>query len=83
MTLTDFLLARIAEDELGASDLGGTTKRALAECEAKRLIILQCEALQAAQLRHGDPEMLSVRHIVRALTLPYADHPDYREEWRP
>ncbi|MPY55615.1 DUF6221 family protein [Streptomyces acidicola] len=25
----------------------------------------------------------SARHVLRLLALPYADHPDYREEWRP
>jgi len=27
--------------------------------------------------------LLAAREVLRALALPYAAHPDYREEWRP
>lgn len=128
LTLTDFLLARIAEDEaraprkredyydkpcpqcghpvsglrsplddeatralhpndpsgLGCAlsmeqwnalmpDLGPSPEgaRVLADCEAKR------RTLDVAQL-------FGCRNAVaRYLALPYAAHPDYREEWRP
>jgi hypothetical protein len=42
--------------------------RVLAECRAKRQVLEAC----------GDDEQ-----VLRCLALPYADHPDYREEWRP
>jgi hypothetical protein len=53
-------------------------RRVLAECEAKRRIVALCTAIAlpvggAAYLRDD---------ILRVLALPYADHPDYREEWR-
>lgn len=108
-TLTDFLLARIAEDEAAARratagdrtgnwwiepDEGGVSEvscldvqgfitavdadvahialhdpaRVLAECEAKRQIV---EYVQIET------------HVLQLLALPYADHPDYREEWKP
>lgn len=57
--------------------------RVLAECAAKRSILQQCNDVQRVQRRCGDPELLSIRHIVRCLALPYAEHPDYNEEWRP
>ena len=41
--------------------------RALAECDAKRRIVTECGWVTVMEL----------------LALPYADHPDYREEWRP
>lgn len=46
MTLTEFLLARIAEDERDAYDVDPTwpSRRVLAECEAKRKIIAFHEA---------------------------------------
>lgn len=126
MTLTEFLLARIAEDEMVAQDVrhwagrgtpmlqfvgGGTGIRALAdperwlaECEAKRRIVERgpsecggyesqgefdshhypdpawshCDGCSAAQ--SCDREWLWTLAI---LALPYADHPDYRDEWRP
>jgi len=98
-TLTEFLLARIAEREMLARDMqhmaaigrpllelrgGGTLgrdlvdpARVLAECEAKR------EVVNAAgyHLEFGrvtpESEDLALS-ILRALALPYADHPDYR-----
>jgi len=111
MTLTEFLLARIAEDEALAQvatpgqwerdsgwsitapppeDWSGPyvvveTKqrndaefiashnpaRILAECEAKRRIV------------EGLGGLIAQRRVVRWLALPYADHPDYRPEWKP
>ncbi|SDD42014.1 DUF6221 family protein [Auraticoccus monumenti] len=47
-------------------------ERALAECEAKRAIVHQQEAWDQ------DPTLLWVVHN---LALPYASHPEYREEW--
>lgn len=97
LTLTAFLLARIAEDEeraqfvhtqqgqIGdhqpASDgyqwhdeydiLYVPPARVLAESEAKRRIVEWMCAWQADVRDEG----------LRLLALPYADHPDYREEW--
>jgi len=48
--------------------------RVLAECEAKRRIV---EELREA---FGSRR---VGLIFRQLALPYADHPDYDERWRP
>jgi hypothetical protein len=145
MTLTEFLLARIAEDEAQARaavdidgdpdsgvwhvvgrrdgyedcriegadmiiyDEGGHTHdqslhiarhdpaRVLAECEAKRRIV---EAAVEAQrgtdgwtrerlktdTRSPLPEWArrdAYAEALRALALPYADHPDYRQGWKP
>jgi len=50
--------------------------RVLAECEAKRKIV--------EQVRDPAWSSYAVRDLVLGnLALPYADHPDYREEWRP
>lgn len=123
-TLTDFLLARIAEDEevaRRAGDSGPVTHgrrseltqvwdrdygeiegaveydslRVLAECEAKRRIV----EFHRPSTDHGDayaPYCVGCweeggmdgapNHpcrTVRWIALPYADHPDYREEWKP
>jgi hypothetical protein len=43
--------------------------RVLAECAAKRRIV----EMYAGQ--HGQP------YVLHFLALPYADHPDYRQEW--
>lgn len=79
MTLAEFLLARIAEDESTARALerlefwpgpGPTVEefenRLLAECEAKRRLVRMEQA-----------------SVDRILAMPYVGHPDYRGEWRP
>lgn len=62
--------------------------RVLADCAAKRRIIERTGALAAHLNETGQtmPDRHSaelVDGILADLVLPYADHPDYREEWRP
>lgn len=120
MTLTEFLLARIAEDEAVALEatspdyagggygleLGGLV---LAECEAKRLLIADltserhevvddcwytCAAATEEhdggdccdESRGEDCDCGLDNRVVRRLgllALPYADHSNYRREWKP
>jgi hypothetical protein len=92
LTLADFLLARIAEDEGTAREVGPYLLRSsqrtsiahadrwhptrvLAECEAKRRVVAASE-----QGHGGWPD--GVYFALQCLALPYADHPDFREEWR-
>ena len=89
--LAKFLLARIAEDE----GTGFAPARDLAECEAKRRIVER--SLDEASLYryvfetirpHDDDDYTSgalwgLDYALRALAVPYASHPDYREEWKP
>lgn len=51
--------------------------RVLAECEAKRRIVERYAHLHD----HGDSG--DAQWVLPLLALAYADHPDYREEWRP
>jgi hypothetical protein len=91
-------------DEL-AAELGATAaehaarfdpERVLAECSAKRGMVLACRAarpevsfLGSRPPGMGDfPLTPADQHQLAALTLgllalPYADHKDYRPEWRP
>jgi len=65
--------------------------RVLADCKAKRRIVEQ--AAEWAALcppddwpeggMEGAPLSDAGRWILRQMSLPYADHPDYRDEWRP
>lgn len=70
--------------------------RILAECSAKRATVLACRALGPdlhflGSRPHGMPDFPIAphdQHQLAALTLallakPYADHHDYRPEWRP
>lgn len=84
MTLADFLLARIAEDEAGVIPEWqfGTPSRVLAECDAKRQIVDMCGyhlEFSGDVTPASDDLATATLHF---LALPYADHPDYREEWR-
>jgi hypothetical protein len=105
--LDEFLLARIAEDKRVATEAADADlpegyrdhfgpAHVLAECTAKRGIVLACRAarpdlafLGARPPGMGDfPLTPADQHQLAALTLaqlalPYADHRDYREEWRP
>lgn len=97
--LAGFLLARIAEDETMAQHsldgdldhlpsvdangqrlfLGVTNPaRVLAECEAKRRIIETCQVYE-----YEVTNAYGYDDILQALALPYADHPECRDEWRP
>ena len=81
----------------GSSFAGGapTPRRVLAECEAKRRIITLHEQ-GSGWLGDPEPRGCLLCHendgiierfgwceTVRALALPYADHPDFRKEWAP
>lgn len=61
--------------------------RILAECAAKRAIIERQRAIweQAMDVTLNDIEddaNEGLDFAIRALAAVYADHPDYREEWR-
>jgi hypothetical protein len=99
MTITEFILARIAEDEREANvslDLyaeGGTTSkrrwiRVLAQCKAMRQIVdLHHEYIGVC----GHCVDIAGKHqreawpceTVRTLAAIWSDHPDYDDTWRP
>ena len=97
MTLTDFLLARIAEDEkrwtnpafvrLSGPWLSDLVLKMRAECEAKRRIVEDFTTLHADyQATHSvsiEHRRLQVAISMGHLAAIYADHPDYDESWRP
>lgn len=90
MTLADFLLARIADDEAEIHEAEAVIEdagwwqikrpRVLAECAAKRAIV--------SELQPGRHEDLGIsqgtsEYLLSLLAVPYSDHPDYDESWRP
>ena len=85
VTLTEFLSARIGEDEAEAR-YSPTRTRALAECAAKRLLIRRVESLveyvDATREDSAHTYERTLVNVLAPLALPYADHPDFREEWR-
>jgi hypothetical protein len=127
MTLTEFLLARIAEDAewaqeaIDLSDGLGVTRewrwvrlygsanypknpssssfysgapspaRVLADCEAKRGAVTAAwddlERIEGEWGRCQSREQMDAKDdvpaVVAYLAAVYADHPDYREEWKP
>ncbi len=60
--------------------------RVLAECEAKRRIVRHYESARDAKggdLNAARQTEMACSYALKCLAVPYADHPDYREEWRP
>ena len=95
--LIAFLRARLDEQHAGVDEVHerscdlltdswpvscdcGEPEWQLADVAAKRKII----ELVFEGFHYGDACSDDVfRRLLRALALPYADHPDYRQEWRP
>ena len=123
MTLTEFLLQRIAEDEAAARAAGSATfglishrggrlgwsdlaeipvrrlaefddadsasfehiarhdpARVLAKCEADRRIV---EFLRPDPAMPVDSGRFVAAGVLTLLALPYAEHEDFQEDWRP
>jgi Family of unknown function (DUF6221) len=87
-TLVDFLLARIAEDEAAA--YGDIALRVVADCEAMRRVVELHQpfhygggsrggAVCCWTCGRGFPFPCPTLGV---LASPYADHPDFRGEWR-
>jgi hypothetical protein len=74
MTLVNFLLARIAEST--------EYWRARRVREIDRQSIDRVLAGLAAQQRIVELYGIGIPDTLRLLALPYADHLDYRDEWR-
>ncbi len=79
-------LSAAVEEEQAVHIARHDPARVLREVEAKRRIIAEYEAAAA----DADPEddadralLSSLRGVLKALALPYAEHPEYRAEWRP
>jgi hypothetical protein len=112
MTLTEFLLARIVDDEehagyleacdcrswwLGKDHAAGCPELVRAQCRALREVVQLHETIRAAYPGTSVESAPCCRvcsaggeypgdfpcETLRILAVPYADHPDWREEWRP
>lgn len=56
--------------------------RVLAQCEAVRRIVEEHADVDPCDAHDASFETIDC-DTLRALALPYADHPEFREEWRP
>lgn len=95
MSITEFLLARIDEDEAAADAAvrygdqwaWGSPERVLAECEAKRRIVgmasewVELGASMGATPRENERAIVA-EQACRHLAGVYADYPDYDPAWR-
>ncbi len=88
--------ARCATDRDEVLQINDRLRRDLAEVEAKRLLIEAIQNLKRGKTVRisrtvtGQPGTWKQRDhedqrpaLLRLLALPYADHPTYRDEWRP
>ena len=93
-TLRDDEGSPIADDRDGrmsADDLTHIARhdpaRVLRDVEAKREIVMQYERAHDNRRAHPDDlasagALLALHGVVHLLALPYADHPEFQEEWR-
>lgn len=94
VTLGEFLLARIAEDDETARTgfshpdrwvrvaIPGTSTSAAngISCTA---VLVECEAKRKIVLLCQQEDMPPTDAVLELMAVPYAGHPDYRVEWRP
>jgi hypothetical protein len=79
-------IAEARAPELAACIARWDPARVLAECEAKRRIVEQWRTAERESEAYASPPLgpaLGYRAVARFLALPYSDHPDHRDEWRP
>jgi hypothetical protein len=87
--LAAFLLARFAEDEKIVQgrpqqvtyfgEVVYDPARILVECEAKRRLVEELARMEDEEMGWDGIE----QWVMSYLALPYADHEDYQEEWKP
>ena len=90
MTLTEFLLARIAEDERDADNAyqWGTTRKVDGylsggyESRAAR-VLAECYAKRRIVTEARASDTALGDEVLRLLAFTYAEHPDYRAEFAP
>lgn len=90
MTMSDhtgFLLARYDEDErdLALARYDGD-EWYIPDAARRDRLTVDLEAKRRIVELHGESEFcerIVMFEVLCLLALPYADHPDYREEWRP
>ena len=66
----------VCTDEMAEHIVRHDPERVLAECEAKRRIVRRHTLCDDTSF--GEP-----CEDLRDLAVPYRDHPDYRQEWKP
>jgi hypothetical protein len=68
--------------EVGRPVLEVDPSRMVAECAAKRRVVAEFIEGVANYDIGPQGEVARLTFVLRALALPYADHPDYQLEWR-
>lgn len=98
ITLTDFLLARIAEDAALARDPNADGSPHALVCDVNSYsagdcdctwpgqVLADCEAkrriVESYVAEFGQGDWLVDHHTLHLLALPYAGHSNYHEEWK-
>jgi hypothetical protein len=85
--LVEFLRARAAEDEAWAQnpECDQDPDRLLREVEAKRRIIERYErqTAKASESAMEEDRAWTLAPVLLDLALPYVDHEEFKDEWRP
>jgi len=80
MTLTEFLLARIAEDEAFSVLTEKVAKRSIVALHSRNEVLYDAGVI--IECIEGCIGVWPCATL-RLLALPYYDHPDYLPEWKP
>lgn len=92
--LTDFLNARIDEDEAVAREVGPATWSEAHSAKSQGVsslmwdanrILAECEAKRRATAlltrSEGPVDAATVQALLKIMALPYVEHRDFREDW--
>jgi len=84
MTMLDFVLARMTEDEAREFAESGIPPEAAEKTMWGAALHINYEVRRLAYALAWSPPLrpFGYRTLVRSKARQYADHPDYREEWR-
>lgn len=83
MTLTEFLLARLAEQRTECDGTGEYSGCWHLSEFAEEAVAAMKRAVELTAPEGGTHYAYGWEDVQMVLALPYADHPDYDEAWRP
>ena len=90
--LVEFLRARLDEDEQAAQRANAMADHAWASSSDEVIRTARGElgsfydparVLREVEVKREIVKLHGIVHTLRLLAMPYADHPDYQQEWEP
>lgn len=82
----DGLIAAVGDRNVAAHIARWDPARVLAECEAKRRIVAECDStfhMNTPPASTNSEAVWVAEAVLQLLARPYASHPDFNPAWRP